>query len=81
MKEERAENETKLMLWIKEHGSIPGNWKICDHFDPPHNGDFGICEHTRTIQAKFEKFVQQEIADGQDSEEEESYTANRKING
>ena len=78
MKEERAEHAPKLMLWIKEHGSIPGNWKICDHFDPPHNGDFGICEHTRTIQAEFEEFVQQEIADGQDSEEEESDTASEK---
>ena len=78
MKEGRAENAPKLMLWIKEHGSIPGNWKICDHFDPPHNGDFGICEHTRTIQAEFEEFVQQETVDGQDSEEEESDTALEK---
>ena len=47
------------MAWLHEDGSLPANLKICDHFDPPHNGDFNICEHTREIREIYLKKKQQ----------------------
>ena len=54
--------EKNFMGWMNKDGTLPPDVKLCNCFDPPHNGDFDFCEHTKTIRKEFKECTRKKAA-------------------
>ena len=54
--------EKNFMVWTNKDGTLPPDLKLCNCFDPPHNGDFDFCEHTKAIREEFKECTRKKAA-------------------